>query len=119
MGFGGYLNCLQWGAGSLLPLYSSPATTCHEMAHQIGFASECNFIGFLASVKNDDLYFKYSGYSFALLLFIQLANKRRRNLKLLKTVPCILKLQREWRFWDQYDTFIDKGFHAFMIVSWK
>jgi hypothetical protein len=31
----------KWGTGqSLLPLYSSPATTCHEMAHQIGFMSE-------------------------------------------------------------------------------
>jgi hypothetical protein len=28
-------------------------TTNHEMAHQMGFASEteCNFIGFLASIK--------------------------------------------------------------------
>jgi hypothetical protein len=37
---------------------------------QIGFASEseCNFIGFLASVKNDDLYFKY--YRFALRYYL-------------------------------------------------
>jgi hypothetical protein len=43
-------------------------TANHEMAHQMGFAneSECNFIGFLASVKNDNLYIKYSGYSYAL-----------------------------------------------------
>jgi hypothetical protein len=61
------------------------ATTCHEMAHQIGFASEseCNFIGFLASVKNDDLYFKYSGLVL-LTLAIQLANKRRSRFKIIK-----------------------------------
>jgi hypothetical protein len=35
------------------PMYSFPMTTNHEMAHQMGFASEteCNFIGFLASIK--------------------------------------------------------------------
>jgi hypothetical protein len=27
--------------------------------------TECNFIGFLASIKNDDLYIQYSGYSYA------------------------------------------------------
>jgi hypothetical protein len=49
---------------SLLPL-----TALQPLAKwRIGFTSEseCNFIGFLASVKNDDLYFKYSGFSFAL-----------------------------------------------------
>jgi hypothetical protein len=121
MGFGGYLNPFTNEAqvNSLLPLYSSPATTCHEMAHQIGFASEseCNFIGFLASVKNDDLYFKYSGYSFALRYCLYNWQIRDEEIfkKLLKTVhPGILKNYKESDdFWDQYDTFIDKGFHAF------
>jgi hypothetical protein len=42
-------------------------TANHEMAHQMGYASEseCNFIGFLASVKNDNLHIQYSGYSMA------------------------------------------------------
>jgi hypothetical protein len=33
-------------------------TANHEMAHQMGFAneSECNFIGFLASVKKQFVY---------------------------------------------------------------
>jgi hypothetical protein len=39
-----------------------PNVICHGMAHQMGFASECNF-GFLACVKNEDLYFQYSAYS--------------------------------------------------------
>lgn len=70
MGFGGYLNPFTNEAqvNSKLPLYNLPTTTCHEMAHQIGYASEseANFIGFMASVYNDDAYFRYSGYSFAL-----------------------------------------------------
>jgi hypothetical protein len=121
MGFGGYLNPFTNEAqvNSLLPLYSSPVTTCHEMAHQIGFASEseCNFIGFLASVKNNDRYFKYSGYSFALRYCLYNWQIRDEVIfkKLLKTVhPGILKNYKESDdFWDQYDTFIDKGFHAF------
>jgi hypothetical protein len=121
MGFGGYLNPFTNEAqvNYLMPMYNSPTTSCHEMAHQMGFASEseCNFIGFLASVKNDDLYFQYSGYSFALRYC--LGNWQIRNEKvfdeLLKTVhPGILKNYQESEdFWRQYDTFIDKGFHIF------
>jgi hypothetical protein len=121
MGFGGYLNPFTNEAqvNYLMPMYNSPTTSCHEMAHQMGFASEseCNFIGFLASVKNDDLYFKYSGYSTALRYC--LGNWQIRDEKvldeLLKTVhPGILKNYKESEdFWKQYDTFIDKGFHTF------
>ena len=121
MGFGGYLNPFTNEAqvNYLMPMYNFPTATCHEMAHQMGFASEseCNFIGFLASVKNDDLYFKYSGYSFALRYC--LGNWQIRNEKvfdeLVKTVhPGILKNYKESEdFWRQYDTFIDKGFHFF------
>ena len=50
MGFGGYLNPFTNEAqvNYLGPMYSFPMTTNHEMAHQMGYASEseCNFIGF-------------------------------------------------------------------------
>lgn len=70
MGFGGYLNPFTNEAqvNYMLPLYNQPTTTCHEMSHQIGYAneSEANFIGFMASAHSNDIYFKYSAYSFAL-----------------------------------------------------
>ncbi|MHC0445555.1 DUF3810 domain-containing protein [Flavobacterium sp. 3-218] len=70
MGFGGYLNPFTNEAqvNDLLPKYNFPVTTCHEMAHQIGFASEseCNFIGVMATTNNKNLYFKYSGYTLTL-----------------------------------------------------
>ena len=121
MGFGGYLNPFTNEAqvNYLMPMYNSPTTTCHEMAHQMGFASEseCNFIGFLASVKNENLYFQYSGYSFALRYCLSNWYVRDEKVydQLLKTVhPGILKNYQESEdFWKQYDTFIDKGFHAF------
>ena len=121
MGFGGYLNPFTNEAqvNYLMPMYNSPTISCHEMAHQMGFASEseCNFIGFLASVKNENLYFQYSGYSTALRYC--LGNWQIRDQKvfeeLLKTVhPGILKNYKESEdFWKQYDTFINKGFHIF------
>ena len=70
MGFGGYLNPFTNEAqvNDKLPMYNFPFTVCHEMAHQIGYASEseANFIGFLSTIKNKDLYFQYAGYSYAL-----------------------------------------------------
>lgn len=121
MGFGGYLNPFTNEAqvNDLMPKYHLPTTSCHEMAHQMGYASEseCNFIGFLASVHNEDLYFKYSGYSFALryCLFNWQVRDEKTYLKLLKTVhPGIIGnyIESE-QFWMEYETPIEKGFHAF------
>ncbi|PZX94956.1 DUF3810 domain-containing protein [Flavobacterium aquariorum] len=121
MGFGGYLNPFTNEAqvNYLGPMYSFPMTTNHEMAHQMGYASEseCNFIGFLSSIKNDNLYFQYSGYSMALRYCLgnwQVRNEKTLK-KLLKTVhPGILKNYQESEdFWEQYQTPIETGFHAF------
>lgn len=45
------------------PNFLVPAVTCHEMAHQSGFASEdeANFVGYLACEFNPDINFQYSG----------------------------------------------------------
>ena len=121
MGFGGYFNPFTNEAqvNYLGPMYTFSMTTNHEMAHQMGFGSEseCNFIGFLASVKNDNLYFQYSGYSNALRYCLgnwKVRDKKTLE-KLLKTVnPGIrANYQESIDFWKQYDTIIDKGFHAF------
>ena len=121
MGFAGYLNPFTNEAqvNDKLPMYSFPMTTAHEMAHQLGYASEseANFIGYLASVKNPDLYFQYSGYATALKYC--LGNWEVRNEKvlhdLLKTVnPGILKNYRDSRdFWESYESFIETGFKIF------
>jgi hypothetical protein len=121
MGFAGYLNPFTNEAqvNYLGPKYNSPTTTCHEMAHQLGFASEseCNFIGFLASVKNDNLYFQYSGYSFALRYCLGNWQMRNRPIfdQLLKTIhPGILKNYQESKdFRAEYETVLQNGFHLF------
>ncbi|MCG9791060.1 DUF3810 domain-containing protein [Flavobacterium algicola] len=121
MGFSGYLNPFTNEAqvNDLMPLYNLPVVITHESAHQLGYASEseCNFIGYLACVKNNDIYFQYSGYSFALRYC--LGNWNRRDEKtfkaLLKTVhPGILENYQESQdFWESYQGPIDIVFHAF------
>ena len=121
MGFGGYLNPFTNEAqvNYLGPMYNFPTTTCHEMAHQLGYASEseANFIGFLASIKNENLYFQYSGYTLALRYC--LINWKIRDEKtfdqLKKTVyPGILSNYKESEdFWKQYESFIETGFKIF------
>jgi len=121
MGFGGYLNPFTNEAqvNDKLPRYGFPNVVCHEMAHQIGFASEseCNFIGFLACIKNNDLYFQYSAYNNALrYCMANIGMKDETKFKILKAKinPGIIANYKESDlFWEQYDTFIDKGFHAF------
>ncbi|MBP6558449.1 MAG: DUF3810 domain-containing protein [Flavobacterium sp.] len=121
MGFGGYLNPFTNEAqvNDKLPMYGFPNVVCHEMAHQIGFGSEseCNFIGFMAGVKNEDLYFKYSALANALrycMSNIGMKNKKEFNRLKVKINPGIFENYKEsQKFWKQYDTIIDKAFHAF------
>jgi hypothetical protein len=121
MGFGGYLNPFTNEAqvNDKLPMHSFPNVVCHEMAHQIGFASEseCNFIGFLACIENKDLYFQYSAYNNALRYCMgAIGNINENKFIIYKTKinPGVIENYKESDlFWEQYDTFIDKGFHAF------
>jgi hypothetical protein len=121
MGFGGYLNPFTNEAqvNYKLPMYGFPAVVTHEMAHQMGYGSEseCNFIGFLACIKNDDLYFQYAAYSNALRYCLSnIAQKNEATFDQLKKKinRGVLKNYKESEvFWEQYDTIIDKGFHAF------
>jgi hypothetical protein len=50
-----------------IPATSLPFTMCHEMAHRMSIATErdANFAAFLASMANEDIQFRYSGYFMA------------------------------------------------------
>ncbi|MGL2963620.1 DUF3810 domain-containing protein [Flavobacterium sp. RSB2_4_14] len=121
MGFGGYLNPFtnESQVNYKLPMFGFPNVICHEIAHQIGYASEseCNFIGFLACIKNEDLYFQYAALTTALRYCM--SNVGMKNEKQFETLkksinPGIIKNFKESDlFWEHYDTIIDKGFHAF------
>lgn len=70
MGFSGYLNPLtgEGQVNSKILNYKAPTTSCHEEAHQLGFAkeNEANFISILTTMNYSDIYFRYSGTTFAL-----------------------------------------------------
>ncbi len=66
VGFTGYYNPFS-GEAQLrtdIPCILLPFTTCHEIAHQLGYASEseANFVGFLTASKSSNPYFRYSAY---------------------------------------------------------
>jgi len=68
MGFSGYINPFTNEAqvNSKIPVYKFPVTASHEEAHQIGYSAEneANFIGCMAALHNDDIYFQYGAYNF-------------------------------------------------------
>lgn len=121
MGFGGYLNPFTNEAqvNCKLPLYNFPTTTCHEMAHQLGYASEseANFIGFLASVNSKDKYFEYSGYSFALKYCIRniakINKEEAERLKPLINKGILLNYEESEKWNDKYESFVETVFEFF------
>ncbi len=111
MGFSGYLNPFTNEAqiDGLIPLYQYPTTACHEEAHQLGYAAEneTNFIGGLAAIHNDDVYFKYSGYIFALRHCINEVYNRDKEVHktLISTINkgILLNYQETYTFWNGYE----------------
>ena len=121
MGFSGYLNPFTNEAqvNDRIPIVNFPFTVCHEMAHQIGYASEseANFIGFLAVTQNENLHFKYAGYSAALRYCLRNWEVRNPMLgkKLLAEInPGVLENYKDSALhWQQYETFVEDGFKVF------
>lgn len=121
MGFGGYINPFtnESQVNYQIPMYNFPSTTCHEMSHQIGYASEseANFIGFLATTSSKNTYFNYSGYTYALKYCLR--NWEARNPKIFENLikkinPGILKnFDESSQFWESKHTFIDVVFEKF------
>ncbi|TDQ25689.1 DUF3810 domain-containing protein [Tenacibaculum caenipelagi] len=128
-GTSGYLNPITGEAqvNSRIPKTSFPSTTCHEMAHQIGWAAEndANFVGFLASIANDDLYFKYSGYRMAYNYCIGQVYKRDKELgkQLKKTVhKGIYKdYKASYLHWKQFknpiEPYLKKGYNSYLKAN--
>ena len=60
MGYSGYYNPFSGEAqvNNLIKTYKFPVVSCHEEAHQLGYAAEneANFIATLATINNDDTY---------------------------------------------------------------
>ncbi|WP_159947344.1 DUF3810 domain-containing protein [Polaribacter septentrionalilitoris] len=128
-GTSGYLNPLTGEAqvNDRIPKTSYPTTTCHEMAHQIGFAAEneANFVGFLAANYNKNIYFKYASYRMAFGYCISEVRKRDRKLskKLWQSVNkgIIKDFNASYDFWQQYknpfEPLVKKGYNAYLKAN--
>lgn len=128
-GTAGYLNPLTGEAqvNSRIPKTGYPTTTCHEMAHQIGFAAEneANFIGFLAANYNDDIYFKYASFRMAFGYCISELRKRDKNAskELWKTVNKGVSkdFNASYQFWQAYknpfEPLVKKGYNAYLKAN--
>jgi len=70
LGIGGYLNPFTNEAqvNALTPVFRFPVVSAHEVGHQVGYSkeNETNFIGYLVTVKSEDVYFQYSATAYAL-----------------------------------------------------
>jgi len=66
LGTSGYYNPFTGEAqvNTTIPEFLLPYVTCHEMAHQLGYATEdeANFAGYLSASNSFDPLFKYSTY---------------------------------------------------------
>jgi hypothetical protein len=121
MGFSGYLNPLTNEAhvDGLIPIYKFPTTSAHEVAHQLGYAAEneANFIGCLATINHDDIYIKYTGYTFGLRYCLNEIYRRDETLyeEISETVNSgILKNYKEVReFWEAHQNPTEPLFKLF------
>jgi len=125
-GTSGYLNPLTGEAqvNNRVPKTSFPTTTCHEMAHQIGFAAEneANFVGFLAALSNEDIYFKYAAYRMATRYAIFELYKRapEKYWEVYKTINkgIIKDFRASSAFWKAYENpfepLMKKGYNVYL-----
>ncbi|MDW3196489.1 MAG: DUF3810 domain-containing protein [Cytophagales bacterium] len=109
------------------PNFLVPAVTCHEMAHQSGFASEdeANFVGYLACQFNPDINFQYSGnlmmlrYSMRSLFRLDSVAYDELAAKLTVDVKEDLRKNREyWQsFYNPIDPLTDAMYDLFLKAN--
>ena len=128
-GTSGYFNPLTGEAqvNDRIPKTGYPTTTCHEMAHQIGFSAEneANFVGFLAANYTDDPYFKYASYRMAFAYLIGEVRKRDRQAfaeiwkKTHKGI--LMDFKNSAAFWKSYknsfEPLVKKGYNAYLKAN--
>ncbi len=120
-GFLGYYNPFTGESQLNLtqPRFLIPFVTCHEIGHQLGYASEseANFVGYLAAVHSTDPLFQYSVY-FDLYryanreLFVRDSIAAKNNSRLLDTL--VKKDFAELRnFYKKYQNPFEPVVHSF------
>ena len=120
MGYGGYLNPFTHEAqvNGKIPKFRYPVVTGHEIGHQLGYSAEneVSFIGYLATLKNDNRYFQYSAYAYALgycLRDLRLKDREAWEKISLKINPGVkANYQEVTDFWKQYENPLEPVFKS-------
>ena len=115
LGVTGYLNPFTNEAqvNVTVPAFQVPFVTCHEIAHQVGFAPEedANFVGYLAASRYPDPRFRYAANFEMLLYTVRRLARRDPPLSRLvwnRTHPGIrADAQRIMDFYKQFEGPID------------
>lgn len=128
-GTSGYINPVTGEAqiNDMIPITGYPSTTCHEMAHQIGWSAEndANFVSFLACTYHPDIYFQYSGYRMAYRYCIIELSKRN------KTIADSIKssvnkgihkdFKSSYLHWKQFENpiepYLKKGYNSYLKAN--
>jgi len=120
MGYAGYLNpfTLEAQVNQKIPAYRLPVVATHEMAHQLGYASErdTNFIGYLAGIHHPDPYFNYASTTLALSYCLRdvyrESPKRQQEFIALLNPGVIKNFQESNRFWEMYQNPLSPYFES-------
>ena len=121
MGFSGYFNPISGEAqvDYLVPKVNLPMISSHEVAHQLGFASEseANFIGFLAATHHTRDEYKFSAYVTALRysLAAVYGKDSLKGKQLIKDLPKGIKktIKESQEFWKSYQNKAEPFFKLF------
>lgn len=125
-GFGGYFNPFtgEIQINNLQPNYDSPTLVCHEMAHQLGYASEAeaNFIAILVTIKSDNLLTNYSASTFLLKYCLNNLEQENKDKCIEKINPGILKnFEEDKKHQEKYSTFLEplmkKIYNNFLLFN--
>ncbi len=104
MGFTGYYNPFTGEAqvNILVPKFLQPFTTCHEVAHQLGYAKEkeANFVAYLVAKQSKDTLLHYSVY-LDLFMYsnrnLYATDSTAANVYHRQLSPEVIKDLKEWR----------------------
>lgn len=116
LGTSGYYNPFTGEAqvNTTIPKFMLPYVTCHEMAHQLGYATEdeANFAGYLAAANSFDPLFKYSTYldlyRYANYeLFFRDSVLAKKNYAMLDTLVKA-DLHESRAFWLAHENFVER-----------
>ena len=126
LGFTGYINpfTLEANINSRIPKISYPSTISHEIAHQIGYASEneANYIGIISNQISKNLEINYSGSLLALQYLIRelyLNDKILYNDKMKKINKGVLinideKAEFSNKYKNPFEPFVKKAYDLYL-----